>query len=94
MLMNNSHPNVTVDELSKLTKLSGERLTEVLVSGLYLQGILTREAIMQLLQQTRRDFNEMLYRNNIPLSAPETSEDVAELQSLFRKKVKVITTAL
>jgi predicted HTH domain antitoxin len=86
MLMNNPHHNLTVDELSKITKLSGERLTEILISGLYTQGILTREAIMQLLQQTRREFNEMLYRNSIPLSSPETSEDVEELQELFRRK--------
>lgn len=72
-------------EAEQLKQVPHERLTEVLVSGLYANGLITSKAGMAFLEQTRREFYEMLARNHVPLSSPETDEDIEENRALYQR---------
>ena len=73
------------NEAEQLRNVPEDRLKEVLVSGLFANGLITSKAAMLYMEQTRRDFYAMLARNHISLSSPETDEDVEENWAAYHK---------
>ena len=79
--------NVPPGEVQQWQNISQDRLAEVLISGLFANGLITSQAAMHLMQQSRREFYEMLQQNRVPLSSPETDEDLEENRAIYSRKL-------
>jgi hypothetical protein len=76
--------DIPQSEAEQLQRVSSDRMKEVLVSGLFANGLITSKAAMALMEQTRREFYAMLSRNNVPLSSRETDEDIENNRSVYQ----------
>lgn len=76
--------DIPPSEAEQLQGVSADRMKEVLVSGLFANGLITSKAAMALMEQTRREFYAMLSRNNVPLSGHESDEDIENNRSVYQ----------
>lgn len=79
--------DIPASEAEQLKHVPNERLKEVLVSGLFANGLITDQAAMACMEQTRRQFHEMLARNHVPISSPETEQDIAENRAIYHAEI-------